>query len=737
MMLRLLGSVFLIILLGEHEASAVIPGHREDVINTLRWLMGKHYYPTTASRLSDDLSASVCVSHSALTLASTQQWSYDMWDASGKIPDGAAAGATEARGHPETCEGVGANFPGTLESHLFPHRHFLSARNISLQDLHPGALQKRDTSMKGKYCLVSVRGGNAKGLGAGGSSQLLASLAGKYANTYATCIPSTCTSKILQESLQTVQEDGSWISVICDGEVKEDEVTTSEWSFLTVTVVLLGLAVAAGVIETQYPCTRTQNGCDCSAGRKLLHCFSFSQNSQKLFSFSTTPASFQTLDGLRVVCMIWVIATHRYMFFLISSANPNDILKHMTNWRYSWVFNAYPSVDTFLFVSAFLVSVILKQRLKQFTFAGFYLQRYLRLIPAMVYMIWGCSTVLRYLGSGVVWSRTHYDMFSRPCTQTAHHNILFVNNLNDSNDMCMGHLWSLAVEWQLYLVTPLILLPLYWYPTHRFRWAPLLAFFAISVLTPAAVTVIGDLPPTASFWDYEASQRYYNTNYITSWCRAAPYCIGLAAGYLYHWMDENHITLSTMSVRVGKVLSTLIGVAVMVGPSFLMGHGKYWAALYSSLSRPAWGLMMSFIVINACKGKPGFWVWLSSRSWVTPLCRVSYCMFLVSLPLQTMAAARTQKQHYDHLSGLYLVIGDLVLSYFAAVVLHLLVESPFSRAVGLMLSGKLSRKSKTPSDPTRKNATLAEQRAPLASRQQLVLEALSAESGCTMRNRNI
>lgn len=43
--------------------------------------------------------------------------------------------------------------------------------------------------------------------------------------------------------------------------------------------------------------------------------------------------------------------------------------------------------------------------------------------------------------------------------------------------------------------------------------------------------------------------------------------------------------------------------------------------------------------------------WFFSRPVFAPLCRLSYCMFLVSLPLQTLAAARPHKIHYDHLTA--------------------------------------------------------------------------------------
>lgn len=58
-----------------------------------------------------------------------------------------------------------------------------------------------------------------------------------------------------------------------------------------------------------------------------------------------------------------------------------------------------------------------------------------RLVPTMLYTVWGCGTVLRHLGSGLVWDRTYQDMFGQPCTSSAWYNLLFINNFNDSGDM--------------------------------------------------------------------------------------------------------------------------------------------------------------------------------------------------------------------------------------------------------------------------------------------------------------
>lgn len=158
-------------------------------------MLGKYYYPTPSASLGVklDVSSSLCLAHSALTLASDQHWSLSskliyistdlmrkcttsvmnilsenisfssthplpvVWDASGKMTDGVAAGATEARGHAGLCKGVSADFPGTVASHLHAHRDNMTRHDLALNYLNSDALLLENTVLKGRYCLVSVR----------------------------------------------------------------------------------------------------------------------------------------------------------------------------------------------------------------------------------------------------------------------------------------------------------------------------------------------------------------------------------------------------------------------------------------------------------------------------------------------------------------------------------------------------------------------------------------------------
>lgn len=44
---------------------------------------------------------------------------------------------------------------------------------------------------------------------------------------------------------------------------------------------------------------------------------------------------------------------------------------------------------------------------------------------------------------------------------------------------------------------------------------------------------------------------------------------------------------------------------VLLGPSYIVGRGRHWAALYSALARPAWGVVLGAFVINTARGHAG------------------------------------------------------------------------------------------------------------------------------------
>ncbi len=121
-------------------------------------------------------------------------------------------------------------------------------------------------------------------------------------------------------------------------------------------------------------------------------------------------------------------------------------------------------VDVFFVISGFLMTGIVVKGLEQgrFSLLGFYLARARRILPALVVL----CLVLLILGW---WALAPFDYRSLGA-QTVY-SLAFVSNINywleagyfneASHEKWLLHTWSLAVEWQFYLLLPLGLMGLW------------------------------------------------------------------------------------------------------------------------------------------------------------------------------------------------------------------------------------------------------------------------------------
>ncbi|XP_076067936.1 O-acyltransferase like protein-like [Oratosquilla oratoria] len=756
--------------------TSLLPGlSHSDILLRLRRDLGHHYLPVLQLRRNGSVqnlksptsvfsiegkakkndtrpavtNANLCLAQSLLQLVSVNEWSLRMWDASGKIPDGIRTGASEARGRPSLCRSSRIQLEGGLASQLQVHGEDILevARRLDL-DLNRVEVKGGDdepaasATIRGKYCLVTLRRGNVKGFLAGGASlEVLESLAHSHANTYATCIPDTCTPDILKSSVQEARRgEGIEVAVHCD-EVYEEPTTSRSFTKLDLTFcILAGLLVAVGGIASYIDEARRQReeeeedmgasgtrDAPSSKGEALLQCFNAAHNTRRLFSVDNNePDSFSVLHGLKVWSMIWVIYGHRYMLMLTTVENSEDILQHRTEAKFWLASNAFPSVDTFFFVSAFLIAVFFPRLCssRRFLFVPYVMTRYLRLIPTLGFAMLFCTTVLRFLSSEPIWVSHFEASYGTVCRNNWWTNLLLINNFFDAKEMCMGQSWSLAVEWQLYLITPLVLLPIYRRRAtgeHSARGrvlGPLGVMVAFSALVPTYVIYSKNLPPTGAFGGSTITETFYNLYYIMPWCRAGPYALGLAAGVLYNSLRDKQFRVSQTTRILGWAASLTALTLVIVAPNWWkssqhsMGifgvSGRVWAALYAGVSKHLWALSLAFITIMVSKGHGGVVGRFLSLPVYRPLSRLSYCMSLVSLPLQTFAALRPNKMQYDSVMAAYLVVGDLIFSFVAAVLLCVFVEAPSSRLLSLAISGKMAKKSKEAKESSEKSKTSTE-----------------------------
>ena len=128
---------------------------------------------------------------------------------------------------------------------------------------------------------------------------------------------------------------------------------------------------------------------------------------------------------------------------------PNGLLGQFSG---QVIINAEFSVDSFFFLSGFLVMYILMSKmdkglLQKHGVAGwippFVLQRYLRLAPTLAFVIFAFQFAMPRVGPGGPFWANATTAVGNGCGDKWHYNLLFVNNLlpSDKPNQCYGGEW--------------------------------------------------------------------------------------------------------------------------------------------------------------------------------------------------------------------------------------------------------------------------------------------------------
>lgn len=133
------------------------------------------------------------------------------------------------------------------------------------------------------------------------------------------------------------------------------------------------------------------------------------------------------------------------------------------HFKVAGITGGYAGVDVFFVISGFLMTAIILPKVEagRFSLSGFYLARTRRILPALLAI---CVAVLVF---GWFWLAPYlYESLGK----NAGASLLFISNFTynraggyfaaPAHDNWLLHTWSLSVEWQFYLLYPLLLLAL-------------------------------------------------------------------------------------------------------------------------------------------------------------------------------------------------------------------------------------------------------------------------------------
>ena len=417
---------------------------------------------------------------------------------------------------------------------------------------------------------------------------------------------------------------------------------------------------------------------------RTLAAFSAWTNTEKLLSTKQPPGSLSCVNGIRVISINWVILGHTLLILTKVGDNLAAYSQEaLSRWSFQAIINATFSVDTFFVLSGLLVTYLtlceLKRSAGKLNWFLFYFHRYIRLTPVYMICLGIWVTMLPYLFDGPLFPQKH-GFEKDHCKDSWWGNLLYVQNLVKFKPIyCFQWAWYLAVDMQFFVISPLIIIPLYRKPYLGYFIAAL--FLLMTTVTPFVLTETRYYPAAGKIKGHPKSLGDQNYDlYISPYCRMGPYLAGMMCGYALYRLNGRRVRIHRALVTLGWLTAAAIAITTLYGLKDYFNGAKinlHVSAVYNALSRTAWGMSVAWVIFSCCTGHGGFVnTLLSWRGWV-PLSRLTYVVYLLHIIVLGAWGTTARTPFYiNDMTIVLLYLATLVATYALALLFSLLFESP-------------------------------------------------------------
>ncbi|OQR75068.1 nose resistant to fluoxetine protein 6-like, partial [Tropilaelaps mercedesae] len=417
--------------------------------------------------------------------------------------------------------------------------------------------------------------------------------------------------------------------------------------------------------------------------------------------------------GVRFISSCWIILGHGYL--TIEPSATGELKRAMEfgrSWLWCLVGNAYPAVQTFLYMSGFLLAYNYLQFEKikgarmplHQKIVMLLLRRYIRVTAPLMFVV-GCWLLVPLMFDGPL-QVEHYGPFFETCQRNWWKVLLHINNLSDFFDMCLQHTWYVGVDWQIYMVIWVI-------PVLMARRPSL----ALSIST-ALIAVTSTIVFLQAYVNSYQPVSLYTQPYITATMammkaiyyrphpHVASYVVGLIMGYYIFTKglrsgsqmvtsrskEDDRTTIKKSLRYFGWTTSIAVALAVIFVP-YKWFSGAPWngldSAMYAGYSKFAWSLTLCWLTLVCVNGYAGPVNALLSWRPLIPLSRLTYGAYLIHSPLYLVRAGilreRFSIQHYHLVMEFF---GCVTMAYMLSYVMYLVCEAPVARLEKLAFEGR-------------------------------------------------
>ncbi|XP_052756169.1 O-acyltransferase like protein-like [Galleria mellonella] len=518
----------------------------------------------------------------------------------------------------------------------------------------------------------------------------------------AVCLPKPC-------SLQNVLETVSNISGL---QIQEDYCrlpNDKPWAaadyVALVTFTLLGILM---LISTTYDIRhRIFLKKDPKLANKLYLSFSVYTNTLRLVTYTPVPGALECLDGIRAIAMLWVIIGHTYQMFVTAPTmhNPLDLLYFLRSFWSLWITAAPITVDTFFMLSGLLLIYTIAGKTTRSTLLKnlhlFYLSRYLRLFPVLAASILLQASLFYRVTDGPVWESVAQQTYQ--CRKYWWSTLLYIQNYYNPRFTCIPNTWYLAVDFQLFLISPIILVGVIG-TTKRTAWITLTTALLASITGSSIFNFI--MRFTAANFVVGSTREdrpdYFTLYYVNTLPRASPFFVGMIFGYILYLCRGKEIIMSKIQITFLWFLTIVVSSGIICSHYIVLRPDwDNWIvdALINSYMRPLWALSICWMIFACTHGYGGPINWILSHPMWKILARLSYTMYVFHYPLMFVVnGSLVTPLYFSDEFAIHKAMTDFVIAVLAAYIITLFVDAPCSVLIKHFLGGFIKQAPKKPLD---------------------------------------
>jgi peptidoglycan/LPS O-acetylase OafA/YrhL len=334
---------------------------------------------------------------------------------------------------------------------------------------------------------------------------------------------------------------------------------------------------------------------------KLLTAFSAYTHGKALYDITEnkSPSAINCLNGLRGISIFWIMFGHRILHqSVLPLANPQDYLDFYEN-LFSVVYSGYHlAVDTFFVMGALLMTQTTLKAFESGTFNYFrtLYRRYIRYTPVWAAVILYLMSLLKFTTLGPY----SFDL-SYYCSDYWWSALIHLQNYINVHEKCFGYAWYLGADFQLFLISPFLIYPIFKYGW-KFLWSvPLLGFMSSIYVMIVSFSMNLYSKPRAP-GDQKLIDKWI---YFPTHARIGPWMLGIALGYVLY-------TYRNQTVKISRALNSALWIisfsllAIVMFTTFpvskISGNetSLTFNAFYEAFHRLAWASAVCWIIF-ACQ----------------------------------------------------------------------------------------------------------------------------------------